>query len=113
MLCIPGTPLISTDKAKYHGNGTEYMVNCVAECSSLCNFPVLQRLFSRKARFVLSRLDLLFARFFDSSGNPRLVPNSRGKIRKPGAKETRMMRFFRVEIPSQDLAKHIQFIANH
>jgi len=25
--------------------------------------------------------------FFDSSGNPRLVPNSRGKIRKPGAKE--------------------------
>lgn len=26
-------------------------------------------------------------RFFDSSGNPRLVPNSRGKIRKPGTKE--------------------------
>ncbi|CAJ1340202.1 unnamed protein product [Effrenium voratum] len=25
--------------------------------------------------------------FFDAHGNPRLVPNSRGKIRKPGAKE--------------------------
>jgi len=29
--------------------------------------------------------------FFDSSGNPRLVPNSRGKTRRPGAKDMQMV----------------------
>ena len=37
---------------------------------------------------ILPAQRVLWLRFFDSSGNPRLVPNSRGKIRKPGAKET-------------------------
>jgi len=29
--------------------------------------------------------------FFDSSGNPRLVPNSRGKTRRPGSKDIQMV----------------------
>jgi len=29
--------------------------------------------------------------FFDSSGNPRLVPNSRGKTRRPGSKDLQMV----------------------
>jgi len=29
--------------------------------------------------------------FFDSSGNPRLVPNSRGKTRRPGSKDMQMV----------------------
>lgn len=34
--------------------------------------------------------------FFDSSGNPRLVPNSKGRIRKPGT------RCLADEIPTED-----------
>ena len=105
-LCIPGTPLISTDKATYHGNGTEYMVNF---CCWMFQFYVISRFFNDffPEKFVFSFLHWIF-----------FLPGSLILLETLGWYQTVVARLgspvprrrewwdFSCPIPSQDLVAH-------